>query len=258
MPAWSEASSPSSSGRDPVGHVGDRRQHALAAVARLVAVAQLDRLVGAGRGAARHRRRPTEPSSRTTSTSTVGLPRESRISRASTTSIASRAVSVFARALAQACRAASSRSLDPACAVDASRRGRLRLPGRCGLRLDLAALPCDLRAAGLRRLRLQPVPASRWLGRSSSTVTPGSSRPSRNSSDAPPPVEMWVILSARPCCGDGRDRVAAADHDRGAVLGPIGEHPRHGVRAVRERRDLEHAQRPVPEHGLDVGRAPRP
>ena len=27
---------------------------------------------------------------------------------------------------------------------------------------------------------------------------PGSSRPSRNSSEAPPPVEMWVILSAKP------------------------------------------------------------
>ena len=30
-------------------------------------------------------------------------------------------------------------------------------------------------------------------------MTPGSSRPSRNSSEAPPPVEMWVIRSARPC-----------------------------------------------------------
>ena len=29
---------------------------------------------------------------------------------------------------------------------------------------------------------------------------PGSSRPSRNSSDAPPPVLMWVIFDARPCC----------------------------------------------------------
>src|SRR5699024_4007279 len=27
---------------------------------------------------------------------------------------------------------------------------------------------------------------------------PGSSRPSRNSREAPPPVEMWVILSAKP------------------------------------------------------------
>ena len=29
-------------------------------------------------------------------------------------------------------------------------------------------------------------------------ATPGSSLPSRNSSEAPPPVEMWVILSAKP------------------------------------------------------------
>ena len=27
---------------------------------------------------------------------------------------------------------------------------------------------------------------------------PGSSRPSRNSREAPPPVEIWVILSAKP------------------------------------------------------------
>ena len=90
-------------------------------------------------------------------------------------------------------------------------------------------------------------------GRSSSTVTPGSSRPSRNSSEAPPPVEMWVIRSARPCWVDGGDRVAATDDDRRARVGALGEHPRDGLRAVRERRDLEHAQRPVPEHGLDVG-----
>jgi hypothetical protein len=33
---------------------------------------------------------------------------------------------------------------------------------------------------------------------SSSAATPGSVFPSRNSRDAPPPVEMWDILSARP------------------------------------------------------------
>ena len=49
---------------DRVGHVGDRAEDALAAEAGLVAVAQLDRLVGAGRGAGRdgraadRRRRP--------------------------------------------------------------------------------------------------------------------------------------------------------------------------------------------------------
>ena len=31
-----------------------------------------------------------------------------------------------------------------------------------------------------------------------SASTPGSFLPSRNSSEAPPPVEMWVILSATP------------------------------------------------------------
>ena len=64
-------------------------QHALAAVAALVAVAQLDRLVRAGarRRTARRRGR-SEPSSRSTSTSTVGLPRLSRISRAAMSMIA--------------------------------------------------------------------------------------------------------------------------------------------------------------------------
>ena len=60
----------------------DRLEHALAEVALLVAVAQLDGLVRAGRGAGGHRRRGrSAPSSSTTSTSTVGLPRLSRISR---------------------------------------------------------------------------------------------------------------------------------------------------------------------------------
>ena len=35
---------------------------------------------------------------------------------------------------------------------------------------------------------------------SSRQAMPGSSKPSRNSRDAPPPVEMWVILSAKPSC----------------------------------------------------------
>ena len=36
--------------------------------------------------------------------------------------------------------------------------------------------------------------------RSIRTATPGSSRPSRNSRVAPPPVEIWVNRAARPCC----------------------------------------------------------
>src|SRR5690554_6552220 len=35
---------------------------------------------------------------------------------------------------------------------------------------------------------------------SSNAATPGSTLPSRNSREAPPPVEIWVILSASPKC----------------------------------------------------------
>ena len=53
MPAWSAASQPEQRRADDVDDVVDGRQDALAAVAALVAVAQLDRLVGAGGGARR-------------------------------------------------------------------------------------------------------------------------------------------------------------------------------------------------------------
>ena len=62
--------------------VGDGGQHALAAEAGLVAVAQFDRLVRAGGGPGGTAARPMAPDSSRTSTSTVGLPRLSRISRA--------------------------------------------------------------------------------------------------------------------------------------------------------------------------------
>ena len=167
MPAWSAASSPSSAGAIRSMTLRDRLQDALAAVAGLVAVAQLDRLVGAGRGAGRARppARPT-PSARTTSTSTVGLPRESRISRASMKSMVGHAA----------------------------------------------------RASGRR---------------SSRTAMPGSSRPSRNSSDAPPPVEMWVKRVGQALLLDRGHRVAAADDDRRAGIGALGQEARDGARAVR-------------------------
>ena len=57
-------------------------ERALAEVALLVAVAQFDRLVRAGAGPARHRGPADRAAARMTSTSTVGLPRLSRISRA--------------------------------------------------------------------------------------------------------------------------------------------------------------------------------
>ena len=121
----------------------DRGQDALAAVAALVAVAQLDRLVGAGRGARRHRR------------------------------AADRAVGRGRR-----------RPRPSGCRASRGSRARRR-----------ASMSVFMPCPGLRGFAL----AGRRR-RSSRTATPGSSRPSRNSSEAPPPVEMWVIRSARPCC----------------------------------------------------------
>src|SRR5262247_999788 len=69
------------------------------------------------------------------------------------------------------------------------------LDGRIAARVeDLASVDVFDRGRHAPAFALAGAP-----GLSSSTETPGSSRPSRNSSDAPPPVEMWVILSARPC-----------------------------------------------------------
>ena len=87
MPTWSSASQPSSLGGDDVVDVLDGLQHALAEVALRVAVAQFDGFVLAGGGAGRHGRAAEDAVSRQTSASTVGLPRESRISRAHTSII---------------------------------------------------------------------------------------------------------------------------------------------------------------------------
>src|SRR6267143_335305 len=55
------------------------------------------------------------------------------------------------------------------------------------------------RAGQVRNLPAQPdPPASPALHLSVNAATPGSVRPPRNSSDAPPPVEMCVIRSAIP------------------------------------------------------------
>ena len=114
-------------------------QDALAAVARLVAVAQLDRLVRAGRGARRHGR----PADRAVVEDDVDLDRR-----------------VAAR-------------IEDLARVDDSMSGA-----------HASSAPSPLGSVRSMQAR----------------STPGSSRPSRNSSDAPPPVEMWVIRSARPCC----------------------------------------------------------
>ncbi len=84
---------------------------------------------------------------------------------------------------------------------------------------------------------------------SSSAATPGSSLPSRNSSDAPPPVETWLILLGEPKPLDRGSGVSAAHDRRGAVRGGARQRLRDRLRASIERRLLEDAHRPVPENG---------
>ena len=73
--------------RDRLVDVGDRLQHALAAVAPGVAVAQLQRFVDAGRCARWHRRRTARAALKLHCYRNVGFPRESRTSRARTLDI---------------------------------------------------------------------------------------------------------------------------------------------------------------------------
>ena len=83
-PAWSAASRPMAALASVAVDVGDGLGDPLAEVAGLVAVSQLDRLVGAGAGPRGDRRPADRAAARVTSTSTVGLPRLSKISRPST------------------------------------------------------------------------------------------------------------------------------------------------------------------------------
>ena len=83
---WSSPSRPVTVVGDLGVDVLDRAADALAAVAA-VAVAELDGLVGAGAGPAGHRGPAPGPRDQLTSASTVGLPRESRISRPMTSMI---------------------------------------------------------------------------------------------------------------------------------------------------------------------------
>ena len=86
-PAWSAASLPITAAAISPLTLATACEHALAAVG-LAAVAQLDRLVLAGRGAGRDRCAAERPRFELTSTSTVGLPRLSKIWRAWTWAIA--------------------------------------------------------------------------------------------------------------------------------------------------------------------------
>ena len=83
-----------------------------------------------------------------------------------------------------------------------------------------------------------------------SAATPGSTWPPRNSSDAPPPVEMCVILSATPAL-----LIAAIESPPPTIVVPFTEATawRDGLGALGELGDLEHAHRAVPDHGLRTG-----
>jgi hypothetical protein len=73
---------------------------------------------------------------------------------------------------------------------------------------------------------------------------PGSVLPSRYSSDAPPPVEMWENPSSGTQLPHRRRGVAAAD-DAERALGRGGDDGLgHASGARRVRRELEHAHRP--------------
>ena len=132
--------------------------------------------------------------------------------------------------------------------VDLDRRVAARIE-------DLAGVD-DLDRSCVAHARSLAWPRCLGVGRSRSTAMPGSSRPSRNSREAPPPVRDVGHLVGEAQLLDGGHGVAAADDDRRAGLGLVGQEARDRLRAVGERRDLEHAQRAVPEDGLGAARGP--
>jgi hypothetical protein len=84
MPVWSSTESPAMAGPSRFVDVRDGLLHTLAEEALLVTVAQLERLVLTVDAPLGTAARPRLPLAVSTSASTVGFPRESRISRAVT------------------------------------------------------------------------------------------------------------------------------------------------------------------------------
>src|SRR5690242_6384072 len=85
---------------------------------------------------------------------------------------------------------------------------------------------------------------------------PGRVLPSRNSREAPPPVETWLILSATPACRTAATATRPSGHRRADTdaahppTAPPGTRVRDGQRARRERGLFEDAHRAIPEHRL--------
>ena len=116
-------------------------------------------------------------------------------------------------------------------------------------------LGCRLRAASARgeaRARAQSPSLRLYL--SVSAATPGSTLPPRNSSDAPPPVEMCDTRSATPALW-----MAATESPPPMIVVPLHLRDRlgDGERALGEVVDLEDAHRTVPDDGLRRWRACR-
>ena len=84
----------------------------------------------------------------------------------------------------------------------------------------------------------------------SSASTPGNVRPARNSSEAPPPVEMCVILPVTPAFA-----TAAIESPPPITVVPLTDATarRHFDGSGRELVDLEDAHRTVPDDGLAPG-----
>ena len=76
--------------------------------------------------------------------------------------------------------------------------------------------------------------------------------PSRNSREAPPPVEMWLILFCSPSCSMALALSPPPMTLLAPLLGRLGDGLGDRLGALIERRDLEDAHRPVPDDGLGV------
>ncbi len=148
----------------------------------------------------------------------------------------------------------------PGCVACGSQRqsGRKKMTVRPVWRWDVRGERRDERRAStgpqihlpVRRQHGPRPRRSRRHGASSSAATPGRFFPSRNSSDAPPPVDTWLICALESGLRDRGSGISAPD-DRRRAMPRRGRHrPRDRECARVERRRFEHAHRPVPDHGL--------
>ena len=183
--AWSAASSPSSAGAIVSTTFATAFRTPLPPKRRLVAVAQLDGLVGAGRGAGRD-----------------GGPADRAVGEDD---------------------------------VDLDRRVAPRVEDLAGV--DVV----DDRVAHFALTARRPVLEDGDPGQLATLEE--LERGAAAGADVGHPVGEALLL-------DGRDRVAAADDDGRAGVGHVGQEPGHRPRALGERRDLEDAERSVPEDGL--------